>query len=300
MPSIKIPRITKEFIRDGFKNFDHFTLYKPEVVLNFHYPDVVLFTLLAHIKKPKHILDLGSYFGMLPFLVEEIARVGDCPERFEWTLVDNCLYTKELADAILTVSKLSNRWLNESHLVQWHNGQTRKMKREKLFNVVGEWSIPPHNTEQFNNYWQNFSELYEVPKPNMVMLESVDNIGDKKFDLVHFDLTAGSYNLCIEMLHLLLSKHLQKDAIIVFDDLTPRHPMMLLFFQYMLKETCLRPIAFSTGKIAMMDFNYKSTFLQQAYEADLIDPDHSKRHWFSFLPEGVVNGWGTHLNLRAN
>ena len=76
-PTLLIPRLTKEYIRDGMKVLNYYTFYEPEVVLNFNYPDVVLFALLAHVKKPKNILDLGSFFGLLPFAVEEIFRFSN-------------------------------------------------------------------------------------------------------------------------------------------------------------------------------------------------------------------------------
>lgn len=300
MPLLKIPRITKEFVRDGFHSFDHYTLYDPDIVLNFHYPDTVLFTLLAHIKKPRQILDLGSFFGTLPFIVEEMSRVGGCPESFNWTLVDNCLYTKELAEVITTSSEISGKWLLPSHLDTWHNSVGGKSSRQRLYSQHNGWSVPPCNTEQFYDFWGKFATVYNVPKPSMTMHEDVKLLGENKFDLVHFDLTAGSYKLCVEMIHLLLEKHLQPDSIIVFDDMTPKHPIMLSFFQYLLRETNLRPVAFSTNKIAMMNQDYKDKFFQQAVEADLIDTTHAKMPYFSFMREGVPNCWGDQLNLRAN
>jgi hypothetical protein len=132
------------------------------------------------------------------------------------------------------------------------------------------------------------------------MIEDINNLGNEKVDLVHFDLTAGSYELCVSMIHILLERHLTNDAIIVFDDMLPRHPKMLLFFQYLLRETNLKPVAFSTGKIAMMDSAHKDAFIQKARDAELVDPDNDKEPYFSFLVENVPNGWGDHLNLRAN
>ena len=122
-----------------------------------------------------------------------------------------------------------------------------------------------------------------------------------KFDLVHFDLTAGAYELNKEVFEQLAANNLSDDGIIVFDDMTPRHPKMLLFFQYLITKTEFRPIAFSTGKIALMRRGHKQAFIDKALAAGLIDPDDERSYYYAFLVEGHPDSdWGDFLNLRAN
>jgi hypothetical protein len=301
MTSLKIPRVTKEFVRDGLQAFDHYTFYEPEVVLNFHFPDIVLFTLLAHVKKPKHILDLGSYFGILPFVVEEISRINNCPESFNWTMVDNCLYTKELAGTINGDVTFSNRYLNRNHLDSWHENNVPKWKENVLFKKVGEYYLPPSTTLEFERYWSCFATHYKVPKPSMKMFESIDEVKDTKFDLVHFDLTAGASELNRKMFHLIAEHKLNDDGIIVFDDMRPQHPKMLVFFQYILATSDFRPVAFSTGKIAMMRKKYKPEFIFKVDNAGLREVNHTRDNYFSFaMAGGEETDWGDFLDLRAN
>jgi len=301
-PTLVIPRLTAEFVKDGLKNFDHFTFYRPDVVLNFHWPDVVLFTLLAHVKKPKHILDLGSYFGILPFVVEEISRINNCPESFDWTLVDSCLYTKELAAAAKGEIALSSIYLNNYHLNTWHINNVPPWKENVLFKRVGSYYLPPSNPLEFENYWSSLATHYKVPKPSMTMFESIEEVQDKKFDLVHFDLSAGNYQVNKAMFNLISVHKLNDSGIIVFDDMRPQHPNMLLLFQYILATSDFRPIAFSTGKIAMMRKKYKAEFILNVENAGLRELDYRRRDsYFSFARDDCKDtDWGDFLDLRAN
>jgi len=303
-PVLAIPRLTQWYIRDGFKTLDWYTLYEPDVVLNFHYPDSVLFALLAHIQQPKEILDLGSFFGMMPFITEEIYRTGwrgTGSETFSWTLVDKCLYTKELADVVNGKTTLSSRWLNHSHLQAWHEDVVSAWKKEELYQKAGQYYCPPSNPLEFDTYWDKLAAHYNINRPKMQMVESLEETNNKKFDLVHFDLTAGAYELNKEVFEQLAANNLSDDGIIVFDDMTPRHPKMLLFFQYLITKTEFRPIAFSTGKIALMRRGHKQAFIDKALAAGLIDPDDERSYYYAFLVEGHPDSdWGDFLNLRAN
>jgi hypothetical protein len=299
-PTLVIPRLTEEYIRDGFKTLDWHAFYEPDTVLNFHYPDVVLFSLLAHVKKPKHILDLGSFFGMLPFIVEEIFRSSGSNEQFNWTLVDNCLYTKEFAEAIKNKTPISARYLNQKHFNAWRRENVIPRK-ETLFDKSGYYLLPPSNPMEFRAYWHRFSSSYNVPMPPMIMVESIEEVNDKKFDLVHFDLTAGASELNKRMFNHIAEHKLNDDGIIVFDDMRPQHPKMLLFFQYILATTDFRPVAFSTGKIAMMRKKYKPEFIFKVDNEGLREVNHTRDNYFSFaLAGGEETDWGDFLDLRAN
>lgn len=299
-PTLVIPRLTEEYIRDGFKTLDWHAFYKPDTVLNFHYPDVVLFSLLAHVKKPKHILDLGSFFGMLPFIVEEIFRSSGSNEQFNWTLVDTCLYTKEFAEAIKNNTPISARYLNQKHFNAWRQENVLPWK-EAFFNKSGDYFLPPSNPMEFRAYWHRLSSSYNVPMPPMVMFESIEEVNDTKFDLVHFDLTAGASELNKRMFNHIAEHKLNDDGIIVFDDMRPQHPKMLLFFQYILATTDFRPVAFSTGKIAMMRKKYKPEFIFKVDNEGLREVNHTRDNYFSFaLAGGEETDWGDFLDLRAN
>jgi hypothetical protein len=298
--TLVIPRLTREYIRDGFKTLDWHSLYEPDLVLNFHYPDVALFALLAHVKQPKHILDLGSFFGMLPFVVEEIYRSSGSTKQFNWTLVDTCLYTKEVADAINNGISTSGRYLSQVHFDAWRQENVPPWK-ERWFKKSGDFFLPPSNPFEFGIFWYRFSSHYNIPNPYIKMFETIEEVKDTKFDLVHFDLTAGASELNKNMFNHIIQHRLNDDGIIVFDDMRPQHPKMLLFFQYILATSDFRPIAFSTGKIAMMRKPYKSAFIGNVDSAGLRQIIHTRDSHFSFaMADGEETDWGDFLDLRAN
>ena len=299
-PTLVIPRLLEEYIRDGFKKLDWHAFYEPDTVLNFHYPDTVLFALLAHVKKPKHILDLGSFFGMMPFIVEEIFRSSGSDERFNWTLVDNCLYTKELAEAINTNTTTSGRYLSQKHFNAWRQENVPPWK-EHFLKKSGDFFIPPSNPNEFRAYWFRFAAHYGITMPSMTMFENIEEVQDRKFDLVHFDLTAGASELNKNMFNYIIKHKLNDDGIIVFDDIRPQHPKMLLFFQYILSTSDFRPVAFSTGKIAMMRKQHKPGFIFSVDNAGLRQVIHTRDSYFSFaLAGGEETDWGDFLDLRTN
>ena len=298
--TLVIPRLLEEYIRDGFKTLDWHAFYEPDTVLNFHYPDTVLFALLAHVKKPKHILDLGSFFGMMPFIVEEIFRSSGSYQQFNWTLVDTCLYTKELANAINNNTPISGRYLNQKHFDAWREESVPPWK-ERFLKKSGNFFVPPSNPHEFRIYWFRFAAHYGIPMPSMTMFESIEEVKDTKFDLVHFDLTAGASELNKNMFNYIIQHKLNDDGIIVFDDMRPQHPKMLLFFQYILATSDFRPIAFSTGKIAMMRKQHKSPFIGNVDSAGLRQVIHTRDSHFSFaLDDGEETDWGDFLDLRTN
>jgi hypothetical protein len=299
-PTLVIPRLTREYIRDGFKTLDWHSLYAPDLVLNFHYPDVALFALLAHIKQPKHILDLGSFFGMLPFIVEEIYRSSGSTKQFNWTLVDTCLYTKELAEAIKNRSPISTRYLSQVHFDAWRQENVLPWK-ERWFQKSGDYFLPPSNPFEFGIFWYKFSSHYNIPNPYIKMFETIEEVQDRKFDLVHFDLTAGASELNKNMFNYIAEHKLNDDGIIVFDDMRPQHPKMLVFFQYILATSDFRPVAFSTGKIAMMRKQHKPGFIFNMEQAGLKQLNHTRDSYFSFaMAGGEETDWGDFLDLRAN
>jgi hypothetical protein len=242
----------------------------------------------------------------MPFTIEEIFRSADCQGNFNWTLVDNCLYTKELAESIRNSTSLSNRWLSQRHLDEWHEDNISPRKKERLFlEKVGQYHLPPSNLTEFEAYWFRLAIFHRIPKPNMVMFESLQEVKDKKFDLVHFDLAAGAYEVNRDTFEYLINNSLSDDGIVVFDDMTPKHPNMLILLQSILTTTSFRPIAFSTGKIAMMRKQYKNSFIDAAYKAGLME-DLNK---VSTLPDeyysfqrcgGSESNWGDFLDIRAN
>ena len=135
----------------------------------------------------------------------------------------------------------------------------------------------------------------------MTMFESIEEVKDTKFDLVHFDLTAGSSALNRSMFEHVIKHNLTDDGIIVFDDMRPQHPKMLLFFQYILSTSDFRPIAFSTGKIAMMRKEHKPLFMFNVEKAGLKQISWTRDNYYSFqFLDGEETDWGDFMDLRTN
>ena len=98
-----------------------------------------------------------------------------------------------------------------------------------------------------------------------------------------------------------IKHNLNDDGIIVFDDIRPQHPKMLLFFQYILATSDFRPVAFSTGKIAMMRKQHKPLFMFNVEKAGLKEVRHTRDDYFSFqFLGGEETDWGDFMDLRTN
>lgn len=280
------------------------SLHEPNMVLNFHYPDSVFFAMLAYIKKPKNILDLGSFGGMLPFITEDIMKVGNCDEKYNWILVDDCRYTKELYNAIKENGTVTGLYLKSKHLESWKKSNLETWK-VNVFDEHGNYCLPPTSPDKFRSYWNKFADYYKISVPSMSMFNTLEQIPiDTKFDLVHFDLAAGWYEENLQVLELLLNCYMDESGIIVFDDIMPKHPKMIMLFLNLLENTDYVPVAFSTGKIAVIKKQHKEYFTEVlVHEADLVDAGlpylETKNEFFKFYKE-PSNRWGTYLNIRAN
>lgn len=299
---LQIPKITSSFFKDGFNALNYNALFEPTRILGSGsdqiYLDSVLVTLLSYAKQSKKVLDLGSYFGMLPFIVEDLHRRGNMKFDIDWVLVDNCMYVKELYNDLKGIASLSGDFLSYSHLAGWDKdsmpGNTRK-----LFDVHNNSCLPPINAEQFQIYWKKLAADYlNVECPNMTMYEDLSLLKGQKFDFVIFDLVAGMFKNSVKLFDE-LQDYLTDDAIVIIDDVLPRHPETMAFFHYILKTYNYAPIAFSLGKIAIMKPEHKEKFLTEAehyiaiHELNLNSPD-----FYCYYRVNEI--WGPYLQLKTS
>jgi hypothetical protein len=302
---LQIPRITSKFISEGFNNtIDQIALFEPDIALNFHYPDCVLFALLIELKNPKHILDLGSYFGMLPLLTEHLHALYGDNKKFNWTLVDNCSYVKELTNFIKGDVKFSGRFLKQFHVDTW-NIKNVKPWKQQMFEIHGEYCVPPSTPEEFATFWEKFTSYYKIGNPYKEMYNSLTSIpSQRKFDLVMFDLAAESFEENLEIFQDLLDNYITDDAIIVMDDIYPKHPRGMALFQWIIDNTDFIPLAFSTNKIAIQQKQFKNEFMFTTVMNAGLRANGSFTHaipqeHFNFFFHKAYK-WGDFLNLRAN
>lgn len=297
---LQIPRITESYIQLGLKNLDQVALFKPDIGLNFHYPDCAFFALLMELKNPKHILDLGSYFGLLPILTEHLHSMYGEGKKFDWTLIDNCSYVKELADYIKGNGDFNGRFLNSKHLETWKVSNLTPWKKD-MFELHGEYCVPPATPEEFYLFWEKFTSYYKMGNPKKEMYVSLNDIpSKKKFDLVMFDLAAEAYDNNLEMFNTLVNEHINEDAIIVMDDILPRHPRAMSMFYYIIDYTEFVPVAFSTNKIAIQRKQFKEEFIfNTTANSGLRAEGMAIQPYFNFYFHKSYK-WGDYLNLRAN
>ena len=277
-------------------------LHAPRLLLNYEYNDIAFFTLLAYIKKPGNILDLGSYTGFLPFLVERLALLSNSPQQYNWTLVDDSRYLKELKSSILSNSPLSGKGLKEIHKTSWLKNRVPPFMGS-ILSEHDDYYLPPAGPDELSGFWQKFSSNANIAQPQMSMYENLENLpSDLKFDLVHFDLAAGNPEN-VEVFNYLHQHYLNEDSIIVFDDVEIAHPKMFLFFLDIIEKTDYSPVAIGMQKIAVMNRAHKDAFINITNQVGLIDfgPDPFRNKInepYRFFPE-TSERWGPYLNLRA-
>ncbi len=277
-------------------------LQSPRLLLNYEYHDIAFFALLAYIKKPSNILDLGSYTGFLPFLVERVTFLSGSSQKYNWTLVDDSRYLSELKTSIVNNRPLSGKGLKEIHKTSWRKNKVSPAIAS-ILNEHGDYYLPPVEPDEFADFWKKFSSIADIEQPQMSMYKKLESVPPgSKFDLVHFDLAAGNPEN-IEVFDCLLEKYLKDDAIIVFDDVEIAHPKMFLMFLDVIEKTEYRPVAIGMQKIAVMNRAYKDAFIDITNQAGLLDfgsePFRDKTNEaYKFFPE-TSSRWGQYLNLRA-
>jgi predicted O-methyltransferase YrrM len=277
-------------------------LKTPSLLLNYDYNDIAFFALLAYIKKPGNILDLGSYTGFLPFLVERVTLLSNSSQRYNWTLVDDSRYLSELRSSIIDNNPLSGKGLKEIHKTSWLRNKVSPAIGS-ILNEHGDYYLPPVEPDEFADFWKKFSLLADIEQPQMSMYKTLESIPpDFKFDLVHFDLAAGNPEN-LEVFDRLQQNYLKDDAIVVFDDVEIAHPKMFLMFLDIIEKTEYRPIAIGMQKIAVMNRAHKDAFLDITSQLGLLDfgskpfRDKSNEAYRFFLE--TSSRWGHYLNLRA-
>jgi hypothetical protein len=302
---LNIPRITENFIWQGFKTIDRSSLYEPDIALNFHYPDCVFFALLMEAHNPKHILDLGSYFGMLPILTEQLHTLYGDNKKFNWTLIDNCTYVKELANFIRGHDMFSGKFLKKFHLDTWKL-ENINPEKQQMFEVHGKYCVPPSTVEEFVIFWQKFTTFYKIDNPpHREMYVSLKSIpGQRKFDLVMFDLAADSFEENQEIFQDLTTNYINDNAIIVMDDIYPKHPRGMALFQWIIDTTNFLPVAFSTNKVALMQKQFKDEFMFTKVMDRGLRGNGSYSHavpqkYFNFFFHKAYK-WDNFLDLKAN
>jgi SAM-dependent methyltransferase len=233
---------------------------------------VLYFFLIASTSSTK-ILDLGSFFGMTPFLVEDIARlINYKSDSLCWTCVDNNTYVKQLKAAIL--ENKPTDFFREWQIKQW--------KKMGL--------IPETTAEEFHTFWENLCKKRNIKQPNIISKESLEN-DYTKFDIIIFDLNAGNYNDNYKIFLKLIKENIHPDTILIFDDVQPKHPNQMALFHRILKEFNYEPLAFSLSKIAIVSKKSKEKIIKVINESKFYDIDSSvsfrnwrkdisKRAWF--------------------
>jgi hypothetical protein len=301
---LRIPRITEAYIKDGLKNVDYSAIFEPSIGLNFHYPDCAFFALLMEIQDPKHILDLGSYFGLLPIMSEHLHKLYGSGKKFQWTLVDNCSYVKELADYILTNKEMSGKFLTQRHVETWKLSKV-DISKQHLFEHHDTFCVPPTTPDEFYTYWDKFTKLYGIDNPSMEMYTNLSEVGtDKKFSLVMFDLASESFKENILIFRDLIKNYTSDNVIVVLDDIDAKHPMGMAMFNFILDTTDFVPVAFSTGKVAIQRADFKKDFIfTKTVDAELraigrYGRNVSQSHFNFFFRETYK--WGDYLDMCAN
>ena len=298
---LQLPKLNGSFFKNGFDKLHYHAMFEPTRVLGTGpdqiYLDSVLVTLLSYAKQSKKILDLGSYFGMLPFIVEDLHRLGNVNLEIDWTLVDNCTYVKELHQHILGQAQLSGNFMSIAHSMEWNKSKIVPTT-QNLFDSYGDSCLPPTNTEQFQLYWKKLATDYlDIKCPSMTMYEDIDQLEGQKFDFVIFDLSAGRFKNSVDTFGI-LQNHVTDDAIIVIDDITPSHPETMAFFQYVMKTYNYAPVAFSPGKIAVMHPEQKEEFLLKAETKIVINEmNFDSPSFYCYYKHNEV--WGPYLQLRT-
>lgn len=298
---LQIPKLNSSFFKNGFDKLHYHAMFNPTRILGTSndqiYLDSVLVTLLSYAKQSKKILDLGSYFGMLPFIVEDLHRLGNVNFKIDWTLVDNCTYVKELHQYIIGQASLSGNFMSVAHSNEWNKSKI-VLPTQKLFDSYGDSCLPPINAEQFQLYWQKLASDYlDVTCPSMTMYEDLSLLEGQKFDFVVFDLSAGRFKNSVDMFGI-LQNHVTDDAIIVIDDITPSHPETMAFFQHVMKTYNYAPVAFSPGKIAVMHTEQKAEFLLKAESKITINEmNFDSTSFYCYYKDNEV--WGPYLQLRT-
>jgi hypothetical protein len=279
---IKIEKLGRGF--DGFDkglyNLDSSAFLNPKRMLVPHdasFIDNLFIAILAVSQSSKKILDLGSFFGSLPFFVEGACRKANTVYQPEWTLVDNMLYTNELVVCLQQDKQLSGHWLPQFIYDEWKNLQPHVAK---LFNN----GLPPSTLNEFNQYWDKLALEFNVTKPNMTMYTELHY---DKYDLVSFDLSAGRYLENKSLFYDVLENCMHEQSVVILDDVLPKFPMMMSLFYDILTNTDLEPIAFSPHRVALINKSSKQQFIKKV-PVDLENRyysfyKHSNEHWGDFL-----------------
>ncbi len=300
---LQIPKITENYISQGFKTIDQTALLEPNMGLNFFYPDCVMFALLLDIQNPTRVLDLGSYFGLLPILTEQLHKLYGTGKKFQWTLIDNCSYVKELSDFIKGQGPFTGAHLKNRHLETWKLENIKKEKQH-FFESTDRYCIPPSTPEEFHIFWKKFTDHHKFDNPNKEMFTGFDTMPkDRKFELAMFDLSSENFDVNKRMFELLVNEYGSDDIIVVMDDISPQHPNSMALFNYILDTTDFLPLAFSTNKIAIQRKKFKDNFIfKRTVEAGhhgLGSPTKDiPQTYFNFFFRSAYK-WGDYLNLGA-
>lgn len=257
--------------------------------------DNVLTALLAYGSDSKEILDLGCYFGMLPFFVEDLIRSDNKQYAPNWTLVDNMLYVNELRASLENSSELSGRFLPKHILKEWYNLNERTLQ---IFEHTDAKILPPVTVEGFNTYWKNLSRYYDVQQPAMSLYVSLYDTPRIKYDLISYDLSAGRYEENKPLLENVILNHSHDNTIIVLDDVWPNHPKTMALFHHIITNFDYRPIAFSRHRVAIMKPMAKLAFLEKFSRKVTVDDKRPQLPYYSFWKTNNEY-WGDFLILEA-
>lgn len=233
--------------------------------------DHILYLFLINFRDTKNILDLGCFFGLTPFIVNDIAHsVNLNLDDIRWNLVDNQSFTKTLKEIIV------------------NNGPNHQFRQWQIQSWLKSKMIPETSAEELKIFWQNLSKNRNIPHPNIEFSESIEN-NLNIFDIILFDLNASDFESNHKIFLEILEKNMNDDTILILDDVKPMHPQQMALYQEIVTKHNFSPIAFSLTKVALVSKKSKTKIIQQIkFSIHVNKPDNSwrtsisRKDWFHF------------------
>lgn len=238
-------------IKTSYEHYGEKVLLNPSLQLNDGIKtslfDNLFFAQLLHATKSKNILDFGCYVGMLAVMVEELLQQGksDMQQYANWTLIDNFSFLKDIKSNIAdsTVFQFGNTL---KHAPSWKTALADKSKSNFIKQI-------PTTPGELHEFLINLIAYSKSPMPVIQLVDSsLNSINDKKFDMISFDLRASEFSPNFELLVQCVTDQLNDFGIVILDDVKTVHPNQLAIFMSILDSYQVFPLAFGTGKIALI------------------------------------------------
>lgn len=238
-------------IKTSYKHYGAKVLLNPSLQLNDGIKtslfDNLFFAQLLHATKSKHILDFGCYIGMLAVMVEELLQQGqsDMQQHANWTLIDNFSFLKDIKTNVAdsTMFEFGNTL---KHAESWKAALADQSKSIFIKQI-------PTTPVELHEFLINLIAYSKSPMPLIQLIDiSLDSVNDNKFDMISFDLRASEFSPNFELLGQCVTDQLNDFGIVIMDDVKTIHPNQLAIFMSILDSYQIFPLAFGTGKIALI------------------------------------------------